>query len=114
MSDKPDFSKMMEAAQKIQGQMKSAQETIEKATCTGGSPERCEVHMSGKHEIRKIKLNEKFIKEEPVEFIEEIIAHAVNEAVAKVEETMKKEMMSMTKDLGLDLDQMKQQGDDEK
>lgn len=109
-----DFNKIMEAAQKIQGQMQRAQKDIAEFKATGGSSKHCEVEIDGRHRVRKITLNEAFIKEESIEFIEEMIASAFNKAVDDVEEEMKKQMMSMTKDLGIDMDKLKDAGEGDK
>lgn len=111
----PDFKKMMEAAQAIQGRMKQTQEDIERITVEGGSRDHCEVLMSGKHEVRKVTLNEDFIRKESLAFIEEMIANAINQAVGKVADKMREEMTKMaqiTKDYGLDLTGKDHDGDD--
>lgn len=107
-----DFNQIMEAAKKIQGQMQKAQQDIAAFTATAGTDSHCTAVVDGKHQIRKIKLNESFIREEPIEFIEEMIANAVNQAMSKVEEEMKSQMMNMTKDLGLDMDKIQEQAGD--
>lgn len=106
-----DMNKIMEAAKKIQDQMKQAQQDIASFKAKGGSEKHCEIEIDGRHRVRKITLNEAFIKEESVEFIEEMIASAFNKAVDEVEDEMKKQMMNMTKDLGIDMDKLKESGD---
>jgi nucleoid-associated protein EbfC len=103
-----DFNEIMEAAKKIQEQMKQAQHDIAAFKAKGGSQRHCEVEIDGKHRVRKITLNKDFIKEEPIEFIEEMISSAFNKAVDAVEEEMKSQMMNMTKDLGIDMDKLKE------
>lgn len=104
-----DFNQIMEAAKKIQGQMQEAQKSIAAYKAQSGSEKHCLATVDGKHHV-KLKLNEAFLREEPVEFIEEMIANAINQAVVKVEDEMKSQMMNMTKDLGIDMDKLKDMG----
>ena len=58
------------------------------------------VVMTGRHDVRKVMLDPSLLKEEK-EFLEDLLAAAVNDAVRKVEAQAKTAMSSMTG--GMDL-----------
>jgi DNA-binding YbaB/EbfC family protein len=75
---------LMQQAQRMQDEMKRAQEEIANAEVTGESGGGVvSVIMSGRHEVRRVNLDRKLLQEDP-EMTEDLIAAAFNDAVNKI------------------------------
>ena len=88
---------MIRQAQKMQEQMEQTKAALEEqeytATAGGGV---VEVVMSGKKELKSIKLAPEVVDPEDVEMLEDLIAAAVNEVIRKVEDTSNAAMEKIT------------------
>lgn len=83
---------LMKQAQGMQEQMQKMQEDAAKAEVTGESGAgMVKVAMNGRHDVRKVTIDPSLLTEEK-EFLEDLLAAAVNDAVRKVEEAQKKQM----------------------
>ena len=91
-----DINSLMQQAQAMQERMKKAQEDIAKAEVTGeAGAGMVKVTMNGRHDVRKVELDPSLLQEDK-EFLEDLLAAAVNDAVRRVEEHQQKEMSSLT------------------
>lgn len=91
-----DMNSLMQQAQAMQERMKKAQEDIAKAEVTGeAGAGMVKVTMNGRHDVRKVELDSSLLQEDK-EFLEDLLAAAVNDAVRRVEEHQQKEMSSLT------------------
>jgi len=96
-----DINNLMKQAQQMQEKMTKMQEQAASAEVTGESGAgMVKVVMTGRHDVRKVMLDPSLLKEEK-EFLEDLLAAAVNDAVRKVEAQAKTAMSSMTG--GMDL-----------
>lgn len=105
-----DMSKLMQQAQKMQEQMKKAQDEKSNLQVEGeAGAGLVKVTMTGKYDVKAVNIDESLLKEDK-EMLEDLVAAAVNSAVKKVEEntTSSADMKQMAKDAGVDLpDNMK-------
>ena len=93
---KGGMGNLMKQAQKMQEQMQKAQAELAEAEVTGESGAGLvKVTMNGRHDVRKVTIDPSLLTEEK-EFLEDLLAAAVNDAVRKVEETQKKQMEKLT------------------
>ena len=96
-----NMNNLMKQAQRMQRQMEENQKIIEEkeftATAGGGA---VEVVMTGKHEIKKVKLAEEVVDPEDIEMLEDLIAAAVNEALRQVDEATSSAMSKLTGGIG--------------
>ena len=103
-----NMNNLMKQAQRMQRQMEEAQKELEEnqkiieekeftATAGGGA---VEVVMTGKHEIKKVKLAEEVVDPEDIEMLEDLIAAAVNEALRQVDEATSSAMSKLTGGIG--------------
>ncbi|MBL4583245.1 MAG: YbaB/EbfC family nucleoid-associated protein [Pseudomonadales bacterium] len=84
---------MLKQAQKMQAQMKEAQEKLSNAEVSGESGAGLvKVVMTGRHDVKKVEIDADLMSE-PKDMLEDLLAAAVNDAVRKVEEK-NKEMLS--------------------
>jgi len=91
-----DMNSLMQQAQAMQERMKKAQEDIAKAEVIGeAGAGMVKVVMNGRHDVRKVELDPSLLQEDK-EFLEDLLAAAVNDAVRRVEEHQQKEMSSLT------------------
>ena len=81
-----NINQLMQQAQKMQKDMKKAQDEVEKMTFTS-KQELVEVEMDGKKQINKITIN-KDIEKEDIEVLEDMIMLAVNDAISQVDKAM--------------------------
>ena len=88
---------MMKQIQKMQDEMLKAQAELEEkeveATAGGGA---VKVTVSGKKMVTSVKIDPDVIDEDDVEMLEDLIAAAVNSAVAAVDKDSDEEMAKMT------------------
>lgn len=93
---KGNMGSLMKQAQQMQDNMKRAQDEVAKMEVTGVSGAGLvEVVMTGRHDVRSVKLDESLMSEDK-ELLEDLVAAAVNDAVRKIEETSAKKMESAT------------------
>ena len=91
----PNMQQLMKQAQKMQKQMEQAQAELEtkEATAGGGM---VEVVITGKKEIKSIKIDPEVVDPEDVESLEDLVLVAVNEAIRQADELSQKEMGRLT------------------
>ncbi len=98
----PDVSKFLRQFQKLQGEMKKVQEEIAKEEVTGSSGGgMVEVTINGKFEVVDIRIEEKLLKGDDAEMLEDLILAAVNSAMSKVQELIKERLGQITGGLQL-------------
>ncbi len=86
------MAQLMQQAQKMQDNLKRAQEEIAKLEVVGQSGGgMVKVTMSGRHEVRRVEIDRKLFADDP-EMTEDLIAAAINDAVNKVAEASQKQM----------------------
>ncbi|HBF64884.1 MAG TPA: YbaB/EbfC family nucleoid-associated protein [Clostridium sp.] len=97
-----NMNNLMKQAQKMQKQMQEKQEELGERTLemtSGGGA--VKVVITGKKEIKEVKLNPDVVDPEDVEMLEDLIMSAVNEAIRQVEEMYNNEMGRMTGGMGM-------------
>lgn len=92
---------MMAKIQKMQEDMANKQAEVENAEFTasaGGGA--VEVRVSGKHEILGISIKPEVVDPEEIDMLEDLLIASLNEAIRKANDTMEREMGSVTGGLG--------------
>lgn len=88
---------MMRQVQKMQDEIRAKQDELEAREYTGtASGEMVTVTMTGKHEVTAIKIKPEAVDPDDLEMLEDLIAAAVNSAVAAVDKDSDEEMAKMT------------------
>ena len=101
IEDSMDINNLMKQAQQMQEKMAKMQEQAAATEVTGESGAgMVKVVMTGRHDVRKVVLDPSLLNEEK-EFLEDLLAAAVNDAVRKVDAQTKSAMGSMAG--GMDL-----------
>lgn len=97
-----DIRKLMKQAQDMQAQMQKMQEKLgqEQVDGTSGGG-MVTITMNGRHEVVGVKINPQVVAPDDVEMLEDLIAAACNDAVAKVQEKMQSEMGKLSGGLGI-------------
>jgi DNA-binding YbaB/EbfC family protein len=91
----------MQQAQRMQEEMKRAQDEIAKLEVTGNAGGGLvSVLMTGAHEVRRVTIDRKLFADDP-EMAEDLVAAAVNDAVNKVAEASKSKMGGVTAGMSL-------------
>lgn len=88
---------MMQKLQKMQDEMQRVQAEIEEtefsASAGGGA---VEVTVTGKHEIKAIKMQPEVVDPDDIEMLEDLIIASLNEAIRKANDKMDSEMGKIT------------------
>ena len=89
---KAQIGQLMQQAQRMQEEMKRAQEEIAKLEVIGNAGGgMVSVTMTGRHEVRRVQIDRKLLADDP-EMAEDMIAAAVNDAVNKVAEASQQKL----------------------
>ena len=96
-----NMNNLMKQAQRMQRQMEEAQKELEEkeVTITSGGGA-VEITVTGKHEIKALKLNPEVVDPDDVEMLQDLIIAATNEALRKMEEESAEVMNSIAGGLG--------------
>ncbi|MCI8458488.1 MAG: YbaB/EbfC family nucleoid-associated protein [Clostridia bacterium] len=85
-----NMQQMMRQAQKMQEQMAQAQEELAELTVTGSAGGgMVEITLSGKRDVESVTVNPQAVDPDDVEMLEDLIAAALGDALAKVDEKEK-------------------------
>ena len=94
---RPAPNAMMRQVQKMQDEIRAKQEELEAKEYTGtASGEMVTVTMTGKHEITAVHIKPEAVDPDDLEMLEDLIAAAVNSAVAAVDKDSEEEMGRLT------------------
>lgn len=97
-----DFMGMMKKAEELQRNMQAMQDNLGQLTVEGSSGGGLvTVSLSGKGEMRGLKIDPSLFKEDDVEVLEDLIVTAHNDAKAKAEAAAQKAMSEATAGLPL-------------
>lgn len=97
-----DLMKMMKQAKDLQGKMAEMQEQIGSVEVEGSAGGGLvSVTMTGKGEMRGLKIDPSLFKEDDVEILEDLIIAAVNDAKGKAEQALAEKTQEMMGGLGL-------------
>ena len=92
-----NIGNMLKQAQEMQTKMAEVQERLAAMEVDGtAGAGLVTVTMSGKHDIKKVKLDPSLIDPGEAEVLEDLIVAAANDAKAKVDEAMQEEMTKLT------------------
>ncbi|MGH8370657.1 MAG: YbaB/EbfC family nucleoid-associated protein [Gammaproteobacteria bacterium] len=92
---------LMKQAQQLQANMQKAQEELARMEVTGeAGGGMVKVTMTGKHEVRRVNIDDKIAKDDK-EMLEDLIAAATNDAVNKIEAMTRERFSGMTTGMGL-------------
>ena len=95
------IGQLMQQAQRMQEDMKRAQDEIAKLEVTGSAGGGLvSVTMSGAHEVRKVSIDRQTFADDP-EMAEDLVAAAINDAVNKVAQASRDRMGNVTAGMNL-------------
>ncbi len=92
---KGNIGQLMQQAQKMQENLKKAQEEMAELEVTGeAGGGLVKVIMNGRHEVRRVTIDPDIGDDR--EMVEDLVAAAVNDAVNRVQEMMQEKMSGLT------------------
>jgi DNA-binding YbaB/EbfC family protein len=95
------MAQLMQQAQRMQENLKRAQEELVKLEVTGQSGGgMVSVVMNGRHEVRRVNIDRKLFADDP-EMAEDLVAAAINDAVNKIAEASQAQMSEVTGGMNL-------------
>ncbi|MES0874338.1 YbaB/EbfC family nucleoid-associated protein [Sinimarinibacterium thermocellulolyticum] len=90
------LGQIMRQAQQMQDNMRRVQEEIARMEVTGeAGAGMVKLTLTGRYQCRKVEINPDALKEDK-EFVEDLIAAAINDAAQKVEEATKAKLGAVT------------------
>lgn len=92
-----NLGQMMKQAQEMQAKMAKAQEELAAKTVTaevGGG--QVKVTMNGKHRVMNLEIAPESVDPDDVEFLQDLVLSAINEAADQVDAMIEQEMGSVT------------------
>lgn len=95
------MAQLMQQAQRMQENLKRAQEELANLEVTGQSGGGVvSVTMNGRHEVRRVQIDRKLFADDP-EMAEDLVAAAINDAVNKVAAASQQRMGDVTGGMSL-------------
>ena len=93
---------LRQQAQEFQEKMKKTQAELANKVVTGSAGgEMVKAVVNGKHEVIEIKVSKEVVNPDDKEMLEDLIIAAVNDAMHKIDETIKEEMAKITGGLNI-------------
>jgi DNA-binding YbaB/EbfC family protein len=98
---KGGIGQLMKQAQQMQADMKKAQEEMASLTVTGESGAgMVRITMTCQHQVQAVEIDDSLLGDDK-EMLEDLVTAAFNDAIRKVEQTVKDKYSGMTAGLGL-------------
>ena len=98
---KAQLGQLMRQAQKMQENLKKAQDELGQLEVTGESGGgMVKVTMSCKHDVRRVAIDPGLLDDDK-DMLEDLVAAAINDACRKVEKTTQEKMSGLTGGMGL-------------
>lgn len=92
---KGNIAQLMQQAQKVQENLKKAQEELAELEVTGeAGGGLVKVVMNGRHEVRRVSIDPEVADDR--EMVEDLVAAAMNDGVKRIQETTKERMAGLT------------------
>jgi hypothetical protein len=97
-----NIGQMLKQAQEMQSRMNEMQERLAEAEVSGGSGAGLvQVTMSGKGEVKRVKIDKSLIVADEAEVLEDLVMAALNDTKAKLDAYVAEEMQKLTGGLKL-------------
>ncbi|MGH8144754.1 MAG: YbaB/EbfC family nucleoid-associated protein [Rhodanobacteraceae bacterium] len=98
---KGQIGQLMQQAQRMQEELKHAQEEIARMEVTGSAGGgMVEVTMTGRHEVRRVRIDRKMMADDP-EMTEDMVTAAINDAVNKIAEVSQEKLGGVSSGMNL-------------
>ncbi len=97
-----NLGQMMKQAQEMQSKMTEMQDKLSELEVTGSSGGGLvEITMSGKHQVKSMKIDESLVDKDNIEVLEDLAVAAINDARTKVDNAVNEKMSELTGGLQL-------------
>ena len=97
-----NLGQMMKQAQEMQSKMSEMQDKLSELEVTGSSGGGLvEITMSGKHQVKSLKIDESIVDKDNIEVLEDLAVAAINDARTKVDNAVNEKMSELTGGLQL-------------
>lgn len=99
---KGDLGNLLKQAQQMQSKMQKAQEELARMPVVGeAGGGLVKVEMNGRHEVRRVHLDDSVVKTEEKTMLEDLIAAAFNDGVRKIEKAARDKLSALTSGMQL-------------
>ena len=98
----PDFMKILQQAQEMQGKFQKMQEELQHVTVTGASGGgMVTVEVTGTGQLKKLKIDPSVVNPADTEMLEDLVVGAIADAQQKAQKAAQEEMGKLTGGLNL-------------
>jgi len=98
----PDFMKILQQAQEMQGRFQKIQDELQQLTVTGSAGGgMVVVDVTGTGQLKKIKLDPSVVNPADIEMLEDLVTVAVSDAQQKAQQAAQEQMGKLTGGLNL-------------
>jgi DNA-binding YbaB/EbfC family protein len=98
----PDFMKILQQAQEMQGRFQKIQEELQQLTVTGSAGGGMVVaEVTGTGQLKKVKLDPSVVNPADVEMLEDLVTVAISDAQQKAQQKAQEQMGKVTGGLNL-------------
>lgn len=99
---KGDLGNLLKQAQQMQTKMQKAQEELSQMSIMGeAGGGLAKVEMNGRHEVKRVSLDDSLIKADEKTMLEDLIAAAFNDGVRKIEKAARDKLSALTSGMQL-------------
>ncbi len=94
---KGDLGNLLKQAQQMQAKMQKAQEELANMPVIGeAGGGLVKVEMNGRHEVRRVSIDNSLLKEDEKTMLEDLVAAAINDGVRKIEKAARDKLSTLT------------------
>lgn len=94
---KGDLGNLLKQAQQMQSKMQKAQEELANMSIVGeAGGGLVKVEMNGRHEVKRVMIDNSLFKENDKTMLEDLVAAAFNDAVRKIEKAARDKLSALT------------------
>lgn len=103
-STPPDFSKILETAQRVREQIQKTQDDLARLTVEGGAGGgMVQATVNGRQQLLAVKIDPEVVDRQEIGMLQDLVVAAVNQALSRAAELAQKEMAKVTGGMGLNL-----------
>ena len=100
----PDFSKILQTAQRVREQIQKVQDELAQVTVQGSAGGgMVEVVVNGKQQLLSVKIDPEVVDQAEIGMLQDLVVAAVNQGLARAAERAQQEMASITGGMGLNI-----------
>ncbi len=100
----PDFSQILQTAQRVREKIQNVQDELARVTVQGSAGGgMVEATVNGKQQLLSVKIDPEVVDQAEIGMLQDLVVAAVNQGLARAAERAQQEMASITGGMGLNI-----------